>query len=111
MRGPTRPNVLSTHSATSSNVRGMPSGLGLEHQREAYFHGVRHLVGAFPVALPGPEIQPLELGASLQLCARVTWSKLKVDRHVLGYAAQRQRPDGRIPGGGLGETAGDVVSR
>src|ERR1700728_916072 len=110
MRGPTRPNVLSTHSATSSNVRGIRSGLGLKHQREGYFHGVGHLVRALPVALSGPEIQAFELGTPLELCARGTWSELKVDRHVLGHAPQCQCTDGRITRGGFGEAAGDVVS-
>src|ERR1700722_14793457 len=110
MCGPTRASVLSTHSATSSNVRGILLSLGLQHQREAYFHGVRHLFGAFPVALPRSEIQPFELGGSLDLRARRALSELKIDGDVLGHAAQRQRADRRITRGGLGEAARDIVS-
>src|ERR1700722_13317178 len=72
------------------NSSGLALGLGLEDQREAYFHGIGHPLGALPVALTGPEIQALELGASLEFRTRGRRRELKIDRHVLGDAAQSQ---------------------
>src|ERR1700685_5897 len=109
MCGPTRANVPSTHSATSSNVRGMPSSLGFEHQRETYFHGIGHPLRTLPVALPRAEIQALELGGALELRARGGWGELEFYRHVLGHAAQCKRADGRISGRALGDAAREVV--
>src|SRR5271168_2307482 len=99
MCGPTRANVLSTHSATSSNVRVMRLSLGFEHQREAYLHDIRHPRGTLPVALARSEIQPLELRGALEFRARGGLSELEIDRYVLGHAAQCQGADGRISRG------------
>src|SRR5258705_13682747 len=92
MSGPTRLNVASTHSATSSKMRGM-SGLGLQHQRKIDFDGIPNGLRAFPFTLSDAEIQAVQFGAARELGAPGGRCELKFDRHVLGDAAQRQRTD------------------
>src|SRR5450755_989362 len=108
MRDPTRLKVSSTHSATSSKIRGM-SGLGLQHQGEVDFDGIADGVRALPVALAHAEIQAVEFGAAGKFGPRGTRNELKVDGHVLGDAAQGQRTDGGETAGGLGDGFGEVV--
>ncbi len=73
------PNVARVQSSfalrTVQKSRELPrvvrrQDLGLSTQREADLHGVGHPFRALPVALARAEIQPLQLGAALELRGR-----------------------------------------
>src|ERR1700674_348096 len=115
MSGPTRLKVLSTHSATSSKLRGMLEArllaLGLQHQRKAYFHRIANPLGALPIALAHPKIQTIEFGGAREPGAARRVRELKVNRHILGDAVQGERAHRAEACGGLGNGLGDVMRR
>jgi len=72
MCGPTRLNVVSTHSATSSKMRGMSGAflaLRLQHKEKLIFDGIPMVSVLFHSPCPTPEIQAVQFGAARELGA------------------------------------------
>src|ERR1022692_1384629 len=113
IRGPTRARVASTHSATSSKLRGTfsISVFRCQYQREVDFHFVLDALGALPVALSHTEIEALEICGTVEFGARRARRELKIDRNVLRDPAQRERAGRAEARRGLGEAARHVMRR